>query len=285
MKLLPGIRGQLAHHIAFFSLFVWGHLLCATVAVGQTSFPYKLSSANDLSVLGSAGALFGLGFWADADDLASGNRPLILEEIQALSPLMVNEFDRSATTRWSSKAARLSDILMYSSAVAPLSLSLGGEGSREPLTITAMHLETLLLNGGATYLLKNLFRRTRPFVYNTDSRIPDSLRMSRTARRSFPSGHTSTAFASMVFLATVYGKLNPDSSSRNWVWAGCLTTAGLTGYLRYAAGYHFPTDILAGAALGAFAGWLIPNLHEIEEERPGGSLAKRQMLVGVRVSF
>ena len=41
-------------------------------------------------------------------------------------------------------------------AVAPLSLTFTGTGSKEPLTITAMHLETLLLNGGATYLLKNI---------------------------------------------------------------------------------------------------------------------------------
>ena len=25
----------------------------------------------------------------------------------------------------------------------------------------------------------------------------------------------------------------------------------------------FPTDILAGAAIGAFAGWVVPHLHEM----------------------
>jgi len=258
-------------------------LSLSSAARGQTDFPYELSGEKDLPVLGTSALLFGLGFWADSDD--TENRSFILEEIQTLDPADINGFDRSATRRYSPKAAHLSDIFMYSAAVAPLSLTLTDMGSKEPLTMTAMHLETLLLNGGVTYLMKNLFRRTRPFVYNKDPRIPDSLRMSRTARRSFPSGHTSTAFASMVFLATVYGKMNPDSSSKDLVWAGCLATASVTGYLRYAAGYHYPSDILAGAALGAFSGWLVPQLHEIDQDGPGGGAAKGSMVMGLSVKF
>ena len=249
----------------------------------QADYPYQKTSGTELSLLGTSAVLLGLGALADADDPA--NRPFIPEEIAALDFHSINSFDRSASRNWSPAAARLSDIFLYSSAVAPLSLSMTSEGSREPLTLTAMHLEVLLLNGGATYLLKNLFRRTRPFVYNPDPRIPADLKMSRTARRSFPSGHTSTAFASLVFMATVYGQMNPDSSTRNWVWAGCLTTASVTGYLRYAAGYHFASDILAGAALGAFVGWLVPQMHEIDQDRPVGTNSKRRMFVGLSIGF
>jgi len=35
----------------------------------------------------------------------------------------------------------------------------------------------------------------------------------------------------------------------------------VTGYLRYEAGRHFPTDILGGYALGALTGVLIPIMH------------------------
>lgn len=258
-------------------------LLCAASGGAQTDFPYENSSEADLTVLGSSALLFGFGYWVDSD--SPGNRSFILEEVQALDSASINSFDRSATTRYSPQAAKFSDILMYSSAVAPLSLTVTDMGSKEPLTLTTMHLETLLLNGGVTYLMKNLFRRTRPFVYNDDPRIPDSLKLSHTARRSFPSGHTSTAFASMVFLATVYGKMYPNSDARNWVWAGCLTTAGLTGYLRYAAGYHYPSDILAGAALGAFTGWLVPQLHEIDQDGLQEGAAKGSMVMGLSVRF
>ncbi len=79
--------------------------------------------------------------------------------------------------------------------------------------------------------------------------------------------------------------MNPDSHSKNLVWAGCLATASVTGYLRYAAGYHFPTDILAGAALGAFTGWLVPQLHEIDQDGPHEGAAKGSMVMGLSVNF
>jgi membrane-associated phospholipid phosphatase len=66
----------------------------------------------------------------------------------------------------------------------------------------------------------------------------------------------------VVFLNTVYGKLKPDSPLRPWLWAGSLVAAGTVGYLRYDSGNHFPTDILAGAAIGGLAGWMVPRLHE-----------------------
>ena len=256
-------------------------LFCSCTSV-YAQFPYEKSQNTEMSVIGSSAILFGLGWWVDD---SGDNRSFIPEEMATLDPLLINSFDRSSTTNWSPTAAHLSDIFMYTAAITPITLSMTSEGTLEPTTITTMHIETLLLNGGATYLLKNLFRRTRPFVYNDDPRIPDSLKMSRTARRSFPSGHTSTAFASMVFMATVYGQMYPDSETKNWVWAGCLATASVTGYLRYAAGYHYPTDILAGAALGAFSGWLVPQLHEINRDGPDGSAAKANMVVGLTLGF
>ncbi|MDP3684668.1 MAG: phosphatase PAP2 family protein, partial [Ignavibacteria bacterium] len=65
-----------------------------------------------------------------------------------------------------------------------------------------------------------------------------------------------------VFLSTVYEGYFPDSKYKNYVWAGSLFTASLTGYLRYESGAHFPTDILVGAVVGSAVGYLIPYLHK-----------------------
>ncbi len=35
----------------------------------------------------------------------------------------------------------------------------------------------------------------------------------------------------------------------------------LTGYLRIRAGKHYPSDVLAGYALGALIGYAVPALH------------------------
>lgn len=250
-------------------------------------FPFEYDTRTESSILGTTAGLFGLGVWVAQ---STGTVPILQVAengtLKALDPSAINAFDRSATRNWSPEAAGISDILMYSSAVMPLALSFSGVGSKQPLTVTAMHMETLLLNGGVTFLMKNIFQRPRPFMSNSDPRIPDHLRLSRTARRSFPSGHTSTSFASMVFLATVFSELYPDSDAKAYVWGGCLAVAGTTGYLRYKAGYHYPTDILAGAALGAFVGWLVPRQHEIETQGLSGSKRKTPpMTIGFSIAF
>jgi membrane-associated phospholipid phosphatase len=85
-------------------------------------------------------------------------------------------------------------------------------------------------------------------------------------------------------LAGVFEKLYPESSARGWVWGGCLTAAATTGYLRYAAGRHYPSDILVGAAMGAFVGYLVPRLHEIETA-PESASRKSRPAVTVGFSF
>lgn len=253
----------------------------ANCALAADEFPFDLETGTEAAVLGSTAVLFGFGLLAD-----QGYEPLTPEEIASLDPGSINWFDRSATGRWSPGAAKASDIMLYTTMAAPLSLALTDQGSRQPGKLGVMYLETWLLQGGLTYLAKNTFSRTRPYVYNDDPEIPLSQKMEKTSRRSFYSGHTSSAFASMVFLAGVFEKLYPDSSARGWVWGGCLTAAATTGYLRYAAGRHYPSDILAGAVMGAFVGYLVPRLHEIETDTPGGiGKSRKSMTVGLSFGF
>ena len=261
-------------------LFLRAH---PVLAADNDPFPYELEGGKEAAVLGSTAILFGLGFWAD-----QGYAPLTPEEIAALDPETINWFDRSATRRYSPGAAKASDIMLYATMAAPLSLGLTDQGSRDAGTLGLMYLETYALQGGLTYLAKNLFSRTRPYVYNDNPDIPLELKMEKTSRRSFYSGHTSAAFASMVFLASVFERLYPDSSARGWVWGGCMTAAATTGYLRYAAGRHYPTDILVGAAMGAFVGYLVPTLHELEGDGPGGPAgdkSRRSMTLGITLGF
>jgi membrane-associated phospholipid phosphatase len=89
--------------------------------------------------------------------------------------------------------------------------------------------------------------------------IPDS-------KHSFFSGHTSYTFSFAVFLSTTFANYNPDSSLKPYVWSTSLLLAATTGYLRLAAGMHYPTDIIAGAIVGSAIGYLIPLLHEKDDD-------------------
>lgn len=92
-------------------------------------------------------------------------------------------------------------------------------------------------------ILKNLFQRVRPWeafdflrnlVVETDT--------------SFPSGHTSAAFA--FALAVV--RAGPKTWRKSK--AAVVVLAVLMGLSRLYVGAHYPTDVLAGALVGSLAG-------------------------------
>lgn len=60
---------------------------------------------------------------------------------------------------------------------------------------------------------------------------------------SFPSGHTTSAFAAAVALGLVSPRLRP------WLLGG----AALVGASRVLVGAHYPSDVVGGAALGSLA--------------------------------
>ena len=244
-------------------------------AQADNPFPYDTDTGTEVGLLLTSAAAYGLGWWLDSDF-----RPLISEEVDALDPMSINFLDRPATEHWSPGQERASDILVNGQLVLPLVLPFSSQGSQQPAKVTVMYLETMALNTGLTYLLKNTFNRSRPLVYNDHSDVSLDLKTSRTARKSFPSGHTANAFASMVFLAGVYEQLNPDSSSTTVVWGACLASATITGVLRVTSGRHFTTDVLAGAALGSLIGWMVPRMHEIDGL--GGDSAAKQ---GISLSY
>lgn len=64
---------------------------------------------------------------------------------------------------------------------------------------------------------------------------------------SFPSGHTTTSIA---IGCTLYGlmRANPDCAKFAWI---PLTLAVVISFSRVYVGVHWPTDVLAGAAIGA----------------------------------
>ena len=210
---------------------------------------------------------------------------LTAEDIAALDPANVNAFDRPATTRWSPSSANLSDGLLVAAVAAPLSLLAIARAAHGPVTIGVMLGETVLLSNGLGQLTKTAVRRVRPFVYNDDPEIPYEQKTSTSARQSFPSGHAANAFASAVFLSTVYARLHPTSPARPWVWGGSLALATTVGYLRYDAGKHFPTDVIAGALMGGAIGWVVPKLHESDRVSVGVAPGASGTTVELSVRF
>jgi undecaprenyl-diphosphatase len=74
--------------------------------------------------------------------------------------------------------------------------------------------------------------------------------INRVNEQSFPSGHASFAFG----LATIVYFYNKKWGIAFFVMAILISTA------RVFTGVHWPSDILAGATVGIFSGWLINKL-------------------------
>jgi membrane-associated phospholipid phosphatase len=106
----------------------------------------------------------------------------------------------------------------------------------------------------------------RPFVYGTAA--PEAQRREGQAAGGFYSGHASGAFLGAVYLSTVYPLRHPEFEHKGWLWAGSLTAATGVSVLRVVAGKHFPSDVLAGAAMGSLIGMGFVQLHL----RDGGEL-------------
>jgi undecaprenyl-diphosphatase len=109
----------------------------------------------------------------------------------------------------------------------------------------------LLLAGSITTGLKYLVNRPRPFVtYPNDIMQRDK----GVGPYSFPSGHTTFAFAMATNLSLSYKKW--------YITVPAYAYASLVGYSRMRLGVHYFSDVLCGALIGIGSGFLVWRLDE-----------------------
>jgi membrane-associated phospholipid phosphatase len=224
--------------------------------------PYSLEAGREVAIFGG-GILLGI---VDLK-IIENTEPIPYDELKTLSRKNINSFDRGATYNWSPRAADWSDILLITSIASPLLLFTSSAVRDDAGTYTTMYLQNILTTYSVSHLPKAMIKRYRPYSYNNE--VEDEIRSRPAATLSFFSAHTSLSFASAVFLSTTFNKYNPDSDLTPYIWGTSLLIASAVGYLRYASGSHFPTDVIAGAIIGSVVGFLIPLIHENNEEEKG----------------
>ena len=230
-----------------------GMILFFSITFSQS--PYEISWKKDGIILGTN---FLIG--ATASSLDKSPTPLSGAEINTLSRTDVFLLDRSATHNYSEELSSASDILVGMTIAAPLTLFFDNAMRNDWKIISTMYVETVLFSTFVPSLGKRNIERIRPYVYNADA--PLSRKTSVEAKRSFFSGHTTWAFSTSIFWATVYCDFYPASRWKPYVWGGALVAASSVGILRYTSGAHFPTDVLVGAAVGSAIGYIVPMLHK-----------------------
>lgn len=109
--------------------------------------------------------------------------------------------------------------------------------------------ESLAASAFISLALKNITKRERP--YET---YPEIDNVTEESSYSFPSAHTSSAFATATSLSMAYPKWYVIAPS--FLWAGAV------GYSRLYLGVHYPTDVLAGAIVGSGSAYLCYKLNK-----------------------
>lgn len=187
------------------------------------------------------------------------------------------------------KAAHtIGDVLMWGMIAAPVldgAVTLGiRDGAWDTLWQTEMvNLESYAFTSFVSALLQDTVGREKPFKRNCQNGVCEGDQ----ENRSMPSGHVAFALtgAGLVCNHHEYQSLYRDPESDR---AACLTGIGLAavdGVVRIMADHHYATDVMVGAAIGYFSGFILPRLLHYShpaapppERKAGTSLLQRVSL-------
>jgi membrane-associated phospholipid phosphatase len=227
-------------------------VVLATAGSAHAQSPFGLDKTRDVALV-STGAALSIG----AIVAFYSVDPLTTQEIAALDPNDINDFDRDEIEPY--RDYRAADVLAYSSYLFPLTLLARDDTRRDWRTIGVMWSEATLFNLGLNGVVKSTVLRTRPYVY--DPATPFDQKTTRKARLSYYSGHTSAAACNCFFTARVLSEYVASSTAKVALWSGAVLYPAVTGLMRVESGHHFRTDVITGYVIGAAIGYFIPQFH------------------------
>ena len=117
-----------------------------------------------------------------------------------------------------------------------------------------------------TEIIRWIWFRPRPFILHTVNSL-----LAHENTGSFPSGHAAFFFALAMGVYLFEKKIDPERTpqlreSRRvayWLFAAAI----LISLARVFVGVHYPSDILAGAGVGIFSGWLVAWLYKLYQNK------------------
>jgi len=198
------------------------------------------------------------------------------------SPNQLLGIDRAAIRQTIQPSANtLSNVglgLAVTYAVADTVADIWREGKSAALVDAIMYAESFLVTQALTNVAKIAFRRPRPRAYMEREEFirgggsPAAYNNTEVdSALSFVSGHASQT-ASLCAAATYIAfSRSTTKSPPPWLTlAGAVLTTTFVSYERVRAGAHFPTDVIAGSALGTAVGALVVHLHREDtvKQRP-----------------
>ncbi|RJP61749.1 MAG: phosphatase PAP2 family protein [Ignavibacteriales bacterium] len=150
-------------------------------------------------------------------------------------------------------------IVSYANIAALSTYAAGLIFKKDKVRITGRLLfESLSISGVTVVLARYVFARSRP--YSGEGQWKYNWFEWNNEIESFPSGHTTVAFAFSTVLA--------ERIDNNWARLGLYGLASLTAFARVYNNQHWASDVFVGALLGFVTGMHVINK---EEQREGNA--------------
>ena len=181
-------------------------------------------------------------------------------QILALNKNNVSRFNRSAIDHYSQKAFDMSNVLFYGAMPLPLVLMVDQKIRQDAFKVLFLYIEAMGVTGIFYTSAAYIHDKYRPYAYNPQA--PLDRRKRGGAKNSFYAGHVALVGTSVFYVAQTYAAYHPDSKVKWLFYTMASAATAATGYLRYKAGEHFPTDVLLGVGMGTLSGILVPHFHK-----------------------
>lgn len=118
------------------------------------------------------------------------------------------------------------------------------------MVITSVALTSIIGEG----IIKNIIKRTRPFLNKEHNIEENKLLISKPITYSFPSGHTASSFAAAGILIMMDNKLSIIA----------VILASLIAFSRIYLNVHYPLDVITGIILGLICSKVVVTIFNIE---------------------
>lgn len=243
------------------TIFLFYTLFYTTYGKAQsTEDPVNLYTVNTLT----SSLIVGTGFTTNALGLKLlDNRSKVNEsDLNFINKSDVPNFERWILNQnvdrfdfWHNQ----SDLIMRSSLLLPAVFLANKRIRNQWLDYSLMYLKAQAFSANFYTLgVPQFYRKNRPLLYYDE--LPINQRTGVRLSNSFYSGHVSVTATSMFFMASVYKDLYPNRNQIIPLTVATLTT-GYVAMGRIKAGKHFLTDVVSGAIVGGFIGYLTPHFH------------------------
>lgn len=141
------------------------------------------------------------------------------------------------------------------------------------LETTQLMMESFLIAGAITWTGKRVFGRARPFTGEGPHEFQVFKFNVKRERRSFPSGHATSAFSMMTVLAKQYHVW--------WIEIPAYTVAVSVALQRLDSREHWGADVVAGSVIGYWVGSTLVSRRQSQSNRA----SINPYILGNRVAF